>query len=444
MSELVRLIKQWKETSEENADFRDLFRQCLHKSPYNLKYSVDSKRPELFMCYATDMSDKTNPVVKECNGIILHKDTFEIISYGMRTIIDTTLKNITDDVKTKSSNFVAEEAEDGSVLKIFHYNEEWVVSTNRRIDASRVRWASDKSFSVMLCDALPVKDIVSMYKLFDETLDVGHTYSFILLHPENRLVIKHEKAAVVAVGCRNNETLLEDTEKMSKISWACRPQKLEISDALERLETDDVFNKRGVIFTEKKENGYERFKVDYNWFSKACVLRKNLPTLELSYLACSADEKRMMKKLFGYDELFRYMDNLLRMLGKFSFETYRDSYVRKQYKVVPEHPIHPVMSRLHYIYKTGGEPIRMHHVRDVLDNLPYYQIDAMLWYFTTAGFLPPNQVSFAIAPLNDLNELKESVAAIKNNMRDGHVAPPPTPADEEQEHVKIDESQKNE
>lgn len=433
MSELVRLVKQWKENAEENANFRDLFRQCLHKSPYNLKYSIDGKRPELFMCYATDMSDKTNAVVKECNGVILHKDTYDIISYGMGTIIDTSLKNI-QDVTEKSSNFVAEEAEDGSVLKIFHYNGEWIVSTNRRIDASRVRWASDKSFSVMLCDALPVKDTISMYKLFDETLDKSFTYSFILLHPENRLVIKHEQAAVVAVGCRSNETLLEDNEKIEQITWASRPVKLDIKDALTRLESNDVYGKRGVIFTEKKENGYERFKIDYNWFSKACVLRKNLPTLELSYLACSSEEKRMMKNLFGYDELFRYMDNLLRMLGKYSFETYRDSYVRKQYKVSPEHPIHPVMSRLHYIYKTGGEPIRMHHVRDVLDNLPYYQIDAMLYYFTTGGFLPPNQVILEIAPLIDT---KTGIAEIEAQMK-GSVAPPPTPVDEKVP-VRIDE-----
>ena len=298
------------------------------------------------------------------------------------------------------------------------------MSTNRRIDASRVRWASDKSFSVMLCDALPVKDIISMYKLFDDTLDKNYTYSFILLHPENRLVIKHEKASVVAVGCRNNTTLLEDDEKLALISWARLPEKLTIETALKKLASIEVFSKRGVILTDKKENGYERYKVDYNWFSKACVLRKNLPTLELSYLACSAEERRMMKSLFGYDELFRYMDNLLRMLSKYSFETYRDSYVRKQYKVSPEHPIHPVMSRLHYIYKTGGEPIRMHHVRDVLDNLPYYQIDAMLYFFTTGGFLPPNQVSFAIKPLE---ELKTSV---EENMR-GSVAPPPTPVEEQ-------------
>ena len=429
MAALTRLISEWKATlSADSKDissspsspssptnspsFRDLFRDRLHKDPYQLRYSLDKKRPDLFMIHPTEGSDKSNEIVAECNGIILNMNTYDVISYGMQTLSDVNDVAYLDNMNLQDNqNLKIEESEDGTVLKVFYWNEEWIVSTNRRIDASRVRWSSSKTFYEMLCEAIPDKDILGA---FEKDLDKSKTYSFILLHPENRLVISHPKPQIVYIGHRDNTTFVECFPK-SALSWATLPNELSLHEISKvSISEDDVkneetseksidmkmlkerltlvrpYSKRGIIISDwSNEKAVSRVKMDYMWFKKANGLRKNMPSLHLSYLACTFEEKKMMKTYFGQLPIFNNIDNLLRYLAKYSFETYRDSYVRKQYKVPADHPIYYVVRHLHYLYKSAGEPIKMQHVRNVLDGTPCYILDSMLHFFSTYGFYPP-------------------------------------------------------
>jgi len=128
-----------------------------------------------------------------------------------------------------------------------------------------------------------------------------------------------------------------------------------------------------------------------------------------------------MKIYFGQQEEFTAIDNLLKMLTKYSFETYRDSYVRKQYKIPTEHPIYYVVKRLHYLYKTECEPIKMQHVRLILDTTPPYILDSMLYFFSSYGFYPP-----------------VAVCAVKNEKDKEHVEDDSKHVEDDSKHVEDD------
>ena len=85
------IINDWKEEDESNVDFHKLFNEKLHKEPYNLRYSIDKNRKDLFMIHLQEKlydnpyemdNYQRNLIGSECNGIILNTN-FEIISYGI-------------------------------------------------------------------------------------------------------------------------------------------------------------------------------------------------------------------------------------------------------------------------------------------------------------------------------------------------------------------------
>lgn len=396
MSALLKLIDTWKNGRDnKDCDFRDLFKEHLHKDPYFLRYSLDKSRPDLFMIYITDYSDREDHIVQECNGIIIDSNDYSIVAYGMNRMIDATDAYHNGTFKLDNNNFF-EEAEDGAVLTVFNYDDTWVVSTKRSIDANNVKWSSHKNFYQLLCDALPGGNACA---LFDKDLDKGYTYSFILLHPENHLVIPHDMAELLYVSRRDMRSLQEinissisdDDENLKTFTWARKRTRLTNAEALERLTLNNG-RKRGIISSFRTGSNISRTMIDYKWFSEANHLRKGQPSLHLSYLACSPDEKQKMRQYFGNQVIFATIDDLLRNLIRYTFTVYKDSYVRKQFKVPDNHPIYKTIRKLHYDYKTTGQPVRIHHVVNIIETIPTHILDSMLLYFSTYGFYPPAPV----------------------------------------------------
>ena len=68
----------------------------LSQAPYCLKISRDQKfgRNLIMFKYSQEDSDFSNDIVKECRGIILDEDTFEIISYSYNKFFNLLTKLI--------------------------------------------------------------------------------------------------------------------------------------------------------------------------------------------------------------------------------------------------------------------------------------------------------------------------------------------------------------
>jgi hypothetical protein len=399
MGNIKNLVQTWKgsQSNLQESSFRDLFKDVLHKEPYCLRYSLDKKRDDLFMIYPTEQSHQQDPVVLQCNGIIFSKKTWNIVAYGSHGIVEGSIEDIRsmkddpqrDPTSDLTLNYPSlEEAEDGTVLKVTFIDNEWIISTNKRIDASRVRWTSYRTFTDMFSDAcnVPVNDLQD---LLTRDLEKGFTYTFILLHPENRLVIPHEKPQLVLTSFRNLETLLEEPSRNYKNipSWAQLQKSISVVEALEKLSLFWAFDRRGIIYSIPDASGnIIRKKVDYPCFKRANELRKNMPNMHQSYLACSFTERKEMKKLFGNMQIFFVIDEMMKELTKLSFNTYRDSFIKRYYKVPRDHPIYPILVQLHKLYRQTGEPVKMAHVRSVLDTLPVNIMDPILQFFSVYGF----------------------------------------------------------
>ena len=83
------------------------------------------------------------------------------------------------------------------MINLFHYNDKWHISTRSRIGADG-KWFSDKKFSDMFTEA--------QGKLEFTNFEKNYTYTFVLRHPENRIVTKYNRADLVLVQVRDMET----------------------------------------------------------------------------------------------------------------------------------------------------------------------------------------------------------------------------------------------
>lgn len=91
-----------------------------------IKVRIDGEFMTLNYCQID--SPKTDPIVMECRGLTLHKDTFEVISRGLDRFFNLgEALNVMPEIEWKHAQVF--EKVDGSFIKIFFYDGEWHIAT---------------------------------------------------------------------------------------------------------------------------------------------------------------------------------------------------------------------------------------------------------------------------------------------------------------------------
>jgi hypothetical protein len=180
--------------------------EMLSDAPYFIK----TKRKDGFVLlkYEQYNSDFSLPLVRECRGIILDEANrflpvcvpfFKFGNFGESYVpeIDWATARV-------------EEKVDGSLIKLWHYKNQWHISSNGEIDAGDARISS-----ALLKDALST-DLSALFLeawgkvgISMDSLDKGLTYLFELTSPHNRIVVRYSDTAIRHIGARSNSTFIE-------------------------------------------------------------------------------------------------------------------------------------------------------------------------------------------------------------------------------------------
>lgn len=220
--ELIKELEQF----NNFAEVRD------HLSSFNISCKVDPNNENLYLItYDREKSDFTLPFMKQCRGTILECGTNKIVCYTFDKGLDFEFSNYdlndkelqfksscgAKDIVLDWSSCHVEESIDGTQIRLFYYDGKWCKATTRCSDAYRAYWYSDKSFGTLFDEAAELCG-------FDyETLDKECCYSFVLCHPENRIVVEYEKPYLVHVLTRRLDTFEEVTDSHTVVG-AQRPK----------------------------------------------------------------------------------------------------------------------------------------------------------------------------------------------------------------------------
>ncbi len=179
------------------------WKELLTSDPYNL--TIRERGNLLLFVYSQIDSDFDIPLVCECRGLILEKDTFKVVCLpffkfwnaqeGRAATIDW-------------STAVVQEKVDGSILKVFWYEDKWCFSTMSMIDAGECTLQNDLDNRYPTFYSLFMEGAKKAGLNFD-SLNKNYTYMFELVSPYNRVVVPYSDIEIYHTGTRDNITLKE-------------------------------------------------------------------------------------------------------------------------------------------------------------------------------------------------------------------------------------------
>lgn len=150
--------------------------------------------------YETINCDYNDPIVQEARGIILEIDeeigSISVVCWPFRKF-GNYQEGYVDEIDWNTAK--VQEKVDGSIIKLYFYNGEWIWATNGRIDANDAPLVDySGTFYNLIEKCSNYKDIP-----FD-SLDKNNTYIFELTTKQNKVVIKYKEEKMYHIGTKNN------------------------------------------------------------------------------------------------------------------------------------------------------------------------------------------------------------------------------------------------
>jgi hypothetical protein len=166
---------------------------------YDIRVGRDSRWPNLFnLKYGTIMADKSLPLVCACRGAVVElmpSGKFELRAYAFDRFF-----NVGETYAAEIDWSTARVAEkyDGSLIKLFNYKGEWIVSTSGSVGGASEVGTTGRSFEELF------------WATFNEVgyeradLRKEFVYIFELCHRDNRIVVDYETPILPLLAVRDS------------------------------------------------------------------------------------------------------------------------------------------------------------------------------------------------------------------------------------------------
>ena len=190
--ELIKFINQ-----------HDNWKELLQEAPYFLDVKEDEGYT--LLKYNQIKSDFSQPIVKECRGIILDSNN-KIVCWPFDKFFNYGESNA-DEIDWSSAR--VQEKIDGSIMKVWYDNGSWRLSTNGSINAYKTELNTNELLKIN-CPYSTFGDLfdnaINRGKIPFEDMDKDCTYMFELVSPYNKVVIDYPEIILNHIGTRNNIT----------------------------------------------------------------------------------------------------------------------------------------------------------------------------------------------------------------------------------------------
>lgn len=147
---------------------------------FHIKMSYDSKRI-LFNAYHMLKGQPKNTYTQECNGLILEIGTWRPLVVPPRSLrfnIDTDKAN----QFLHQSMYTIYEAQDGTLINLYYWQSNWVISTSRGYQMNDVAWDNGQTFQQIVSSILGTLGLT--WQQFTSYLSPSCCYTFGFRHKE--------------------------------------------------------------------------------------------------------------------------------------------------------------------------------------------------------------------------------------------------------------------
>jgi hypothetical protein len=258
----------------------------------SLTIRTDKMTPEspfALIHYDKEKSDMSNPHVGKFRSVIWNVNTNRPVCMGP---VRGLKFNAAIDAGANIKDSYIEDFVDGVMLNMFHDGRDWILNTRTQIGADS-HFYGTRPFRELFWEAFAV---VNLSKTID--LKPGYTYSWVLQHPEERIVVAPEYGIprLYLVEIRRADTMaLADEDSQTKSILAMRPQSHEDLKTLEDVqERVSAWGKRfdakwqGLVIYAPDGT---RYKIRSNEYEEARHLRGNQAKRPFTWLERWSDSK---------------------------------------------------------------------------------------------------------------------------------------------------------
>ena len=216
-------------------------------------------------------SPKSHPIVMECRGLVLEKDSWNIVCYPFKRFFNH--NEVLEITKTFDyNNSVCLEKLDGSLISLFYYNNKWYMSTRSMIENNSKIGFNDITFKTLFYNIIKNK-----YPYFWNNLNNNFTYVFELTAPENRIVTIYEKQDITLLMARNKHKEV-NIEELKHIANKLNIKIPKIYSFKNKNDIFELINKLKTL-----EEGF--VAVNYNQFDDDGISFKRIKLKNPSYIA---------------------------------------------------------------------------------------------------------------------------------------------------------------
>ncbi len=201
----------------QNISTYDALVEHLKSDEIKIRVKEDKKYPDFFVLCHNDETVKTSPIYHCTNGMILRKADCVPVCYSFDKMEENEVSDEEKaqgikykiDSKLNLANARLEYALEGTLIRVWKYADNetgeynLMISTKRCIDAIRSKWISEKSFKELFMESM---NGINLHEIIQE----NYTYSFLLTHPENNMVVQYDKPVSYHISTRNMSTFMEE------------------------------------------------------------------------------------------------------------------------------------------------------------------------------------------------------------------------------------------
>jgi hypothetical protein len=282
-------------------------------------------------------------------SVILNKDN-QVVSFSPPKSIcpDKFIKLYTDNSTISNLNdVIAEEFVEGTMINVFWdknigLSGGWEISTRNTVGATSKFYKSlnSKTFREMFLESAKANNLIL------DNLNHNYCYSFVMQHPENRIVVpfKESKLFLIAIYYIDNRDISNicvysmDIEKIKETNWYDAaiyfPKKYSFTKYADLIDKYASMNTSydilGVVIHNTKTG--ERTKIRNPVYEQVRSLRGNQPKLQYQYL-CLRKEGKVREFLNFYPEFKKEFSSFRDQVHLFTetlYGNYASCYIKKQ------------------------------------------------------------------------------------------------------------------
>ena len=349
-------------------------------------------------CYNKDCNNDSDKLVKNFRGVIFHKQ--EIVMKSFPYTEEYTSNDISEikELQTDFANCKFYDSYEGTLLRLFFWKDKWFLSTHRKLNAFKTKWATLQSFGSLFCDALKheIQNNIEFSKLFSNyntnesdifeifknSLDKNNKYMFLLKNQYNNIIVcdSPSDSYIYHIGTFINGKLdMNDNIHLNHLSSLYFSNIGQIKTYIDNI---DIKKTQGVICLTENTN----FKIFNENYYDLFKLRGNEPSINFRYLQIrnQSDLKNKIYQLYPHKiPDFKLYEKYILEIAKELLVYYHDRYVHNKFLHIPqnEHIIITKCNKWH-MKNTKKNIVTINTLLFYLNNHPHNYLNYMIKNYT--------------------------------------------------------------